>query len=365
MFRRFARFHRRPYDNRSHIPPFRLGNENGFLQPADRDGHTNLTPWVPPVAPLPPVFPVHASAPPQTQQQPVSAEAIASEVIAADTNVLGVPEGVPERVPEAIPEAAPEELPEKAPAPEVSSSEESLPEENPSPDDETSEPTPGPKRRRRPAARRRAKRPVKSTRRRIQSRPSRGLSANSHHTRHCIICHHPERDAIEEEFLHWHSPDTIAAGFKVPWRGIYRHAHAFNLFERRDRDLRFALGHIIERAQRVRTTADSVIRAVHAYTRINSSGQWVEPPSHVIVSSGSPIYNGAPQPNGRGSRSTALALQTLALRETDPVAPLETEIPPVSITDAPNSAPERTYEDDPDAIEINRTQPIYEAPFTE
>jgi hypothetical protein len=362
MFRRFARFHRRPYDNRSHIPPFRLGNENGFLQPADRDGHTNLTPWVPPVAPPLPIFPVRASDPPQTQEQPVSVEAIASEVIAADTNVLEVTEAVPE----AAPGAAPEELRETVPAPEDSSSEVSVPEEDPTPDDTISEPAPAPKRRRRHAPRRRVKRPTKSPRRRIQSRPARGLSANSHHTRHCIICHHPERDAIEEEFLHWHSPDTIAAGFKVPWRGIYRHAHAFNLFERRDRDLRFALGHIIERAQRVRTTADSVIRAVHAYTRINSSGQWVEPPSHVIVSSGSAIYNGGPQPNGSGSRSTALALQTLALRETAPVAPVEPEIAPVSVTDAPTSAPERTYEDDADTIEINQVkQPAYETPFTE
>ena len=212
MFRRFARFHRRPYDNRSTIPPFRLGNENGFLQPADRDGHTNLTPWVPPVAPPPPVLPVRVSALPQTQQQPVPVEAISSEVIAADASLVGVPEGVPE----GIPKAAPEELPENAPAPEVSSSEVSIPEEDPSPGDETSKPAPAPKRRRRPAPRRRVKRQTKSTRRRIQSRPARGLSANSHHTRHCIICHHPERDAIEEEFLHWHSPDTITGRIQSP-----------------------------------------------------------------------------------------------------------------------------------------------------
>jgi hypothetical protein len=26
------------------------------------------------------------------------------------------------------------------------------------------------------------------------------------HSRRCIICHHPEREAIEEEFVQWRAP---------------------------------------------------------------------------------------------------------------------------------------------------------------
>jgi hypothetical protein len=30
-------------------------------------------------------------------------------------------------------------------------------------------------------------------------------------SRRCIICHHPEREAIEEEFVHWRAPWKPAA----------------------------------------------------------------------------------------------------------------------------------------------------------
>jgi hypothetical protein len=39
------------------------------------------------------------------------------------------------------------------------------------------------------------------------------------HSRRCIICHHPEREAIEEEFVHWRSPSRLAHDYKL---GDYR-----------------------------------------------------------------------------------------------------------------------------------------------
>jgi hypothetical protein len=109
----------------------------------------------------------------------------------------------------------------------------------------------------------------------------------SHHERLCLVCRNPLRDAIEEEFIHWHNVHEIAAHYQIEARTIYRHARAVNLYDKRDRNLRSALGHIIHRAQNVRVTADSVIQAVRAFSRINTDGQWVNPPAHVIVSSGS------------------------------------------------------------------------------
>lgn len=110
----------------------------------------------------------------------------------------------------------------------------------------------------------------------------------SHHERLCLVCRDPLREAIEEEFIHWHSVRDIAEAYQIHPRAIYRHARAVNLYDKRHRNLRFALEHIIQRAQDVRVvTADSVIRAVHAFARINRDGQWVNPPTHVIVSSGS------------------------------------------------------------------------------
>lgn len=111
----------------------------------------------------------------------------------------------------------------------------------------------------------------------------------SHHERLCLICRNPLREAIEEEFIHWHSVQDIAEHYGIEPRTIYRHAKAVKLYEQRDRNLRFALGHIIQRAQTVRANADSVIQAVHHFARINRDGQWVNPPTHVIVSSGSSV----------------------------------------------------------------------------
>jgi len=116
----------------------------------------------------------------------------------------------------------------------------------------------------------------------------------SRHQRHCLVCHHPERDGIEEAFVHWHNMDYIAHQHKVPPRSIYRHAHALGLFALRATNLRYALEHLIEKAETVTATADSVIRAIRAYTCLTDDGQWIEPPAHVVVSSGTAMLNPRP-----------------------------------------------------------------------
>jgi hypothetical protein len=117
------------------------------------------------------------------------------------------------------------------------------------------------------------------------SAPLPAQSTLSHHARHCTICHHPERQAIEEEFIHWHSPKSIASGYTVGLRSVYRHARALGLFERRAAALRDALGHIIEKVENASITADAVVRAVHAHAHLSYSGRWVNQPSLVVPSS--------------------------------------------------------------------------------
>ncbi len=46
----------------------------------------------------------------------------------------------------------------------------------------------------------------------------------------------PEREAIEQEFVHWLSPRATAEDFEIDFRAIYRHAHACNLFAVRNRN---------------------------------------------------------------------------------------------------------------------------------
>src|SRR5690348_4676812 len=106
----------------------------------------------------------------------------------------------------------------------------------------------------------------------------------SRHAAKCHICNHPDRAAIEFDFLNWRNPGDLVKGYR--FRGlstIYRHAHATGLFAKRRLNLRFAMERIVERVNEVPVTATSVIRAARAIARINDSGEWVDPPSRVIV----------------------------------------------------------------------------------
>ena len=104
----------------------------------------------------------------------------------------------------------------------------------------------------------------------------------SRHERKCSVCEHEDRAAIEEEFLRWYSPEYIARDHDLPRvSAIYRHAHAFGLFDRRRRTLRFALEPIIEQADSVQADASTVIRAIRTYARLDSRGNLLDrAPSH-------------------------------------------------------------------------------------
>ena len=145
----------------------------------------------------------------------------------------------------------------------------------------------------------------------------------SHHARRCSICRHPAREVIEEAFLHWRNVSNIKYEFHLPSRTtIYNHAHATGLFERRRKNLRSALELIVEEAERVHPTADSIIRAIHALTKINDAGEWIEPPAHVIVSSGSALYTSqlpVPARHSLGVGGSASSVQPLVS------TPVETE----------------------------------------
>src|SRR5271165_1883258 len=101
------------------------------------------------------------------------------------------------------------------------------------------------------------------------------------HEHQCRICSHPKRDEIEQAFIAWVSPAQIAKKYSVSRDGVYRHAHAFGLMDKRRRNVRAALERIIERAGEVDVTATAVVAAVQAYSKINAMGQWVDRSEHV------------------------------------------------------------------------------------
>jgi hypothetical protein len=99
------------------------------------------------------------------------------------------------------------------------------------------------------------------------------------HRRKCVVCRHPDREAIEAEYLHWQSVWDISQDYKIAdYRSIHRHARAYGLVRHRRENILSALDTIVERSAEARVTADSVIRAIRAYSCITESGRWVEPP---------------------------------------------------------------------------------------
>ncbi len=97
------------------------------------------------------------------------------------------------------------------------------------------------------------------------------------HRRNCSVCAHSERIEIEAEFVAWRSPAALVQQFGLADRStIYRHAHVFGLFAKRQCNVRAALERIIEKAGDVEITASAVVAAIQAYCKINRAGQWIE-----------------------------------------------------------------------------------------
>lgn len=118
----------------------------------------------------------------------------------------------------------------------------------------------------------------------------------SRHRRRCIICRHDDMHAIEQAFLEWRRPNDIKYEFQLPNRMcLYRHARATGLFEKRARNLRFALEKVIEESTCRPPSADSIIRAVRVYGCLDSIGRWVEPPRQLIISYNHSRPEGAPK----------------------------------------------------------------------
>jgi len=103
------------------------------------------------------------------------------------------------------------------------------------------------------------------------------------HSRKCSVCNHPDREAIEQEYLDWHSPDDIAESYGIAHHSaIYRHIDALGLRGRRYANMRMVLDTILEQVSSVRVTANDVIKAVRASACLTDDGRWIEPERLII-----------------------------------------------------------------------------------
>ena len=73
--------------------------------------------------------------------------------------------------------------------------------------------------------------------------------------------------------MNWAGANRIATAYGVSRDGVYQHAHALDLFRKRQRNIRAALEKIIEKAGEVDVNAAAVVSAVAASARINGRGE--------------------------------------------------------------------------------------------
>jgi hypothetical protein len=106
-------------------------------------------------------------------------------------------------------------------------------------------------------------------------------TSQERHARDCKVCKHQDREAIEQEWISWGDTTQIAGEYQISRNSIYRHAEMMGLFQKRDRNLRSALGRIIEKAGAVEVTSAAVVSAIQAYAKINTNGEWVDRVEHV------------------------------------------------------------------------------------
>jgi hypothetical protein len=99
------------------------------------------------------------------------------------------------------------------------------------------------------------------------------------HAQRCAVCSHPDRDAIEADFIRWRSPQIIAREYGLSDRAsVYRHAHSTGLFRWRRRELGRVLEGILESAEHIPLEfSDVIIRAARIYAHLDESGNWSEP----------------------------------------------------------------------------------------
>ena len=101
-----------------------------------------------------------------------------------------------------------------------------------------------------------------------------GRANLARHQSQCTVCQSEYRANIEEEYLDWHSPDTIAYRYKtVSKYAIYRHVHAVDLISKRRKNLRMALERLVERGDTVQLSGSAVISAIKLLIQLDGAAQ--------------------------------------------------------------------------------------------
>jgi hypothetical protein len=119
------------------------------------------------------------------------------------------------------------------------------------------------------------------------SKEDQAESSFDRHRRKCLVCNHPQREAIEELFINWHSPRALVGEFgihpRLDWPSVYRHARATGLYAKRRNNLRAVFDLVLEQASGIAPTAQGLVAVVRGYSCLTDTNQWIEPEKRVHV----------------------------------------------------------------------------------
>jgi hypothetical protein len=179
-------------------------------------------------------------------------------------------------------------------------------------------------------------------------------ASEDRHPRKCTICNHPDRESIDEAFLHWSRSERIVRDYNLPSvSALYRHAHACGLWNLRRTKIRRALDRVIEQAAECRPSGNAVLRAIEISVRFDQDDRYVEPNKKVIIEHHTVASE--PNPNRKSNQATPRVTPTkqtkapeLSNRE---ALRLENDVTPTKQSPDPNpnreleallSAPQKT-----------------------
>jgi hypothetical protein len=110
----------------------------------------------------------------------------------------------------------------------------------------------------------------------VREAAARRVSLGRHESQ-CRICAHARREQIEEEWMNWGNTTLIAERNGVSRDGIYRHAHALGLSDKRRRNVLMAAEKMIERVDTIPISSSAILSAIRIVAKINSEEQEEDP----------------------------------------------------------------------------------------
>jgi hypothetical protein len=142
-------------------------------------------------------------------------------------------------------------------------------------------------------------------------------ASEDRHSRKCTICNHPEREAIDEAFLHWSRGERIVRDYNLPsLSSLYRHAHACGLWNLRRIKIRCALDRLIELAGDCKPSGNAVLRAIEMSCNFDENDRYVAPNKRVIVEHR--IVNQEPVSNRKSDQPAPNVTPTKQSKQTKP-----------------------------------------------